>query len=313
MKILIAEDDPIYCRILESVLTGWNYQPQVVHDGITALNILRQADGPRMAILDWMMPGMDGIDVCRELRLSKQDSYTYLLLLTSRNQKSDLITGLQSGADDYLLKPFDPAELQARLFTGRRIMEVQEQLIAAREAMRYQATHDHLTGAWNHRAIIEAAQREMNRVWREGGTVGLILADLDHFKKINDTYGHLAGDMVLRETASRMMSVARPYDLIGRYGGEEFLILLPGCDATNTMSFAERLRERIGSQPYAYQQEQIRVTLSQGAISIQGGGKMDSVQTILDAADMALYRAKNNGRNRVEMARPLQEGSTVKP
>jgi two-component system, cell cycle response regulator len=304
MKILVAEDDPVYCRILETTLAGWGYEVTLVGDGGAALEALKSDDAPKLAILVWMMPKVDGVVVCLELRRCCRPSYTYLLLLTARTFKGDLVAGLQAGADDYLIKPFDPPELQARLYAGRRILELQDQLVAASEAMRHQATRDHLTGAWNHRAIMEILERELQRAGRESRPVAVVLADLDHFKKVNDTYGHLGGDAVLREAGRRMLTTMRPYDMVGRYGGEEFLVVLPGCDQSNAARFAERLRERIAGEPVRHESESITVTASQGVAAYAGTGYAD-VYALLHAADAALYRAKNSGRNRVEVAAGL--------
>jgi two-component system, cell cycle response regulator len=245
VKILLAEDDLVSRRLLEAFLKRYEYEVVVVGDGTQASRLLQEEQGPRLAILDWMMPGMDGPQVCREVRGLQDRPYVYLILLTAKDRKEDIIAGLEAGADDYLTKPFDAHELKARLNAGRRILNLQDQLITAREALRVQATHDSLTGLLNRGAILEVLGRELARSDRLGTSLGVIMADLDHFKHINDTHGHLAGDAVLREAARRMRLCLRSYDVIGRYGGEEFLIVLPDCDALSTLSLAERLRECI--------------------------------------------------------------------
>jgi diguanylate cyclase (GGDEF)-like protein len=300
MKVLVAEDDRVTRRMLEAIVTECGYEVVAASDGAIACQVLQGEDPPQLAIMDWVMPGMDGRQVCAEVRKTPREAYTYILLLTAKGQKDDIIMGLEAGADDYLIKPFDPHELRARLNTGRRILDLQNQLIAAREAMRAQANHDPLTGVWNRRVILETLTRELIRGQREGRPVGVILADLDHFKRINDTHGHLAGDAVLCEAARRMSAVMRPYDQIGRYGGEEFLIVLPGCDEPNTLKIGERLRHQVAAQPVDHQGRTIPVTISLGVV-VSSGAHHGDAPAFVHAADVALYRAKAGGRNRVEV------------
>ena len=222
MKILVADDDPINRRLLEMLLVKWNYKVVLARDGNEAWNILRQKDAPKIAILDWMMPGLDGTQICRRIRNRNDESYTYILLLTARYQGADIIAGLEAGADEYLAKPFARNELKARLWTGKRILGLEERLRSAYETLRFHAAHDSLTGGWNRVAILEALQAEVARAQRQGTTLGVIMADLDHFKQVNDTYGHLAGDAVLRGAVERMQACLRPYDAVGRYGERSF-------------------------------------------------------------------------------------------
>jgi diguanylate cyclase (GGDEF)-like protein len=248
-RILIADDDPLSRRILEAFLTKSGYQVVAAVDGTDALQILTAENSPSLAILDWMMPGLEGPQVCERVRAHLDRPYVYILLLTARSEKKDLLNGLQSGADDYLTKPFDAQELRARLHIGQRILDLQAGLIVAREKMRFQATHDLLTGIDNRSVVIDAMDRESSRQVREGGSFGVVLLDLDHFKNVNDALGHLAGDAVLKEAARRMTLAVRPYDTVGRYGGEEFLVVVPSSDGVGTMALAERIREVIQSAP----------------------------------------------------------------
>jgi two-component system cell cycle response regulator len=303
VRILIADDDPVNRHRLQAFLAKWDYEVVVACDGDEAWNILRQADAPKLAILDWMMPGIDGTQLCRELRKGNNESYTYILLLTAKSQKADIITGLDAGADDYLGKPFDTSELRARLRTGRRILELQEQLRSAYERLKFEATHDPLTGLASRAAVLEILRIELSRAGREGSTLGILLADLDHFKQVNDTYGHLAGDAVLRETAKRMRASLRPYDAVGRYGGEEFLIILPGSHAASSIKRAECLRTAVERVPVNTSEGKIPVTVSIG-VTIGGGTQPDNIELLVKAADTALYQAKINGRNRVQSAEP---------
>jgi two-component system, cell cycle response regulator len=301
VKVLVADDDVVSRRLLEAMLTKWGYEVAVTRDGAEAWEVLQRADTPPMAILDWMMPSMDGVEVCRKVRQRGQEPYVYLLLLTTKGRKENIIEGLDAGADDYLTKPFDPHELQVRLRTGKRIVTLQAELIEAREALRVQATHDQLTGVWNRRAILEVLGNELARSRREGLPVAIAIADLDYFKRINDTYGHIAGDTALCEAAGRMRALLRPYDAIGRYGGEEFLMVLPGCTSRSAFILAERLRISMSQEPVKVPEGAIDVTSSLGVASSDTIASMDAT-TLIRAADSALYRAKAGGRNRVELA-----------
>ena len=301
MRILIAEDDPVSRRILEAKLVKWGYDVVIAREGNEAWQALQADDSPRLAILDWMMPDVDGVELCRRVRKGMKDFYTYIILLTALQRDEDIVTGMEAGADDYITKPFKSSELKVRLRAGRRIIELQNELIEAREALREQATHDPLTGLWNHEEILRILERELSRAEREGGYVSAIMADLDHFKRINDTYGHMAGDGVLRVTARRMLSLIRNYDSVGRYGGEEFLIVLPGCNGDHAAALGERLRECIGRDNMDIPEGMIAVTISLGVATGRKGRKCD-VNSLVRAADLALYRAKKNGRNRVEVA-----------
>lgn len=295
-KILIAEDDPVSQRMLQSFLTKWGYEIIAVSSGTEALRILEGPDAPPLAVLDWMMPGMEGPEICREIRKDPERPYTYVLLLTARTQKEDLLKGLEAGADDYLTKPFDVQELRARLHVGRRILDLQHHLLAATDELRFRASHDMLTGIPNRGTILEAVNRERARQIRDGGSFGVILADLDHFKAVNDNHGHLAGDIVLKEAACRMRACVRSYDSVGRYGGEEFLIVVPTGDGNSTAAVAERVRQAISEKPVMTESGPISVTASLGiAVSIDR-----DVKEVLRSADEALYCAKARGRNRVE-------------
>jgi len=300
-RILIAEDDPISRRLLEAKLAKWGFKVIVTKDGDSAWQVLQSDDAPRIAILDWMMPVMDGVEVCRRMRKEQREPYTYIILLTALHRDEDLVTGLEAGADDYITKPFKADELRARLRAGVRIIELQNDLIEAREALREKATHDPLTGLWNHEEILHILERELARAQREEEAVSLIIGDLDHFKRVNDTYGHPAGDAVLRLTADRMRSLVRSYDSIGRYGGEEFFVVLPGCDRECAITIAERIRLGVGSDLMEVSGAVIPVTISLG-LGVKRKGNHFDWNSLVQAADQALYRAKEKGRNRLEIA-----------
>jgi diguanylate cyclase (GGDEF)-like protein len=293
------------------MLKRWGYETVVACDGSEAWDVLARPDAPGLAILDWMMPGMSGLDVCRLSRQADRGNYRYFILLTAKGRQEDIIEGMNAGADDYITKPFDSGELKVRLRAAQRILDLQAELISTREALREQATHDFLTGLLNRSAILDLFYDEIARAQREEKSVGVMMCDLDRFKRINDTHGHKVGDRVLCETARRLRQSARPYDRIGRYGGEEFLIVMPGCDLTFAGFAAERLRADVAAEPVVLPDgTSIPVTLSIGVAAKLGGCKSDA-ETIIFLADEALYRAKRNGRNRVELANPALADQAV--
>jgi two-component system cell cycle response regulator len=300
MRVLIAEDDNLSRRVLETALRNWNYEVISVADGMEALEALQREDPPRLAVLDWMMPGKDGPEVCREIRARPSERYIYILLLTSRNDKADVAEGLQAGADDYVTKPFAAAELRARLLAGSRIIELQEQLLEAQEKLRHQANHDALTGLLNRSAILERLNVELSRARRQKAPLSVVMSDVDRFKNINDTHGHQVGDAVLGEMAQRMSVAVRVYDAVGRYGGEEFLTVLPGCDGPTALALSERLLQQVRRPCEIKNLPDLLVTCSFGiATTLDGSADADC---IVRAADDALYRAKAAGRDRIEVA-----------
>lgn len=303
MKILAAEDNPISQSMLRSMLTKWGYDVVTAADGNEAWNILQSPQAPRMAILDWMMPGLDGVEVCRQLRAANQEPYTYILLLTARSDSQDLVEAIDAGADDYLTKPFNSSELRARLRAGRRIAELQHQLLEAQEALRERATHDALTELYNRAAILELLHQELARAAREVQPFSILIVDLDHFKEVNDFHGHLVGDEVLREAARRMKVTMRCYDSLGRYGGEEFLVVLPGCNEVGAWMMGERVRRSVSDDSFAVGSAMLPITCSIGCVTQIVGANYDC-DSLIRMADDALYGAKHAGRNRTEVAQP---------
>ena len=304
MRILVADDSPLDRSVLRLSLEKWDYEVMEAEDGDKAMEILTQDDAPSMAILDWMMPGFSGPEICRQIRVENCPRYTYILLLTSKDDAGDLIEGMQSGADDYVVKPVNMHELQVRLRAGRRIIELQDELIATREELRVQATRDFLTGIWNRGTITEKLNEEINRAARVNGSLGVIMCDIDDFKQINDTHGHAAGDSVLIEVAIRMQETLRAYDSLGRFGGEEFLIVVPDASEDGAAALAERIRSGVAEKPIATPMGPVNVTVSLGMV-VRMMDQSTSLKALVDEADRALYRAKEGGRNRVELANAL--------
>ncbi len=298
MKVLVADDSLVMRRLLEASISSWGYEPVTAADGDQAWEILASSDPPSIAILDWMMPGLSGLAICRRLRERQGPPYVYVILLTSRGLREDIVEGLNAGADDYVVKPFDKHELEVRLRAGRRIIELQAQLMSAQARLREQAMRDPLTGIWNRACILDTLERELDRARRSSSPLGLLLLDLDHFKQLNDTRGHQFGDLALRAFAQRIQCAVRSYDTFGRYGGEEFLILAPGCGEQDLVRQAERLRAAVAASPFDIDGCAIPLTVSIGASSVEPGMRASSID-LIRAADDALYEAKRTGRNRV--------------
>jgi two-component system cell cycle response regulator len=303
MKVLIADDDAVARHRLETYLLDWNYEVVAASDGDEAWRALRADDAPRLAILDWMMPGKDGVQICEEVKKLKGEPYIYILMLTVRDRKEDVVRALDAGADDYLTKPYDGQELKARLRTGRRILALQAALLSARDALRAQVTLDPLTGLWNRAATLASLKRELVRAGHQNTSLTVFMADLDHFNRINETHGHLAGDNALRLAARRIQAIHRPFDSVGRYGGEEFVVILPGYDRAESERQAERLRASVSDEPIDLSEGMTSLSLSVGAVHVNDAKGVDP-GALLYAADVALARAKKAGGNRVEFARP---------
>jgi diguanylate cyclase (GGDEF)-like protein len=290
MKILIAEDDTTSRLLFSATLRKLGHTGTAVEDGREAWKAWQQGEYP-LLISDWMMPNIDGLQLCRMIRGEPGLQYTYVILLTALNSKGSYLEGMDAGADDFITKPLDEEQLAARL-------RVAERILALHHKLHIQATHDHLTGVWNRGAIMDYLQKELEQGARRGACTTVIVADLDHFKRVNDNYGHPAGDEVLREAARRMRLALRGYDRIGRYGGEEFLITASDCDGSQAEALAERICRSIGAEPVDSRFGKIPMTVSLGVGICQG--QSEDAGLLISAADEALYRAKKAGRNRVE-------------
>lgn len=311
MRILVAEDSRVYRHLISNCLKQWDFSFVMANDGKSAWEALEGECAPTLAILDWVLPGMTGLELCQRIRARvENEQYVYTIVLTSKNHPHDLLAAMEAGADDYLSKPFDPAELKARLLAGRRIILLQRELIIARESLRFAATHDSMTGLLNRMESISFLRRELARGRREGRPTGIVLTDLDHFKKVNDTYGHSAGDAVLQEAARRFRAGLREYDGVGRYGGEEFLLVMPGCDLATTVQRAEAIRRLIEKDAIVAPQGNVSATISMG-VTVADPARDASIESLLENADEALYRAKHGGRNRVECGAPELVNLTI--
>jgi len=304
MKVLIAEDDKVSSKILERNIRNWGYKVIISNNGQQAWQAFQKGEIP-LAILDWMMPKIDGLELCQRVRQLKKDHYTYIILLTSKDRKEDILEGFRAGADDYIVKPFDTLELRARLQTGKRIVDLQNQLIQTNLKLEELAREDSLTKLWNRAAIIQLLEEELHRSQREKKPVGTILVDIDYFKNINDTYGHLVGDTVLIEVTARLKKKIRCYDRIGRYGGDELLIVLPNCRLDEVEEIAERLRFAVCQKKIQTDMGLLEVTLSLGAFSSEKQPTI-SAENLIKASDNALYQAKRMGRNCVVINKYFQ-------
>ena len=306
MQILVVEDSPVYRHLLASYLQEWGFPFTIAKDGSEAWTLLQRPDCPRLVLLDWVLPDIDGVELCRRIRLAGAGkSYSYVILLTGKDSKKDMLEAMQAGADDYLVKPFDQLELKARLLVGKRIISLHEELVSARESMRYAATHDSLTGLLNRGEALDFLSRESERAKRTGKPLSVILADVDHFKQVNDTLGHLYGDEALKEIASRLRSKLRVYDGVGRYGGEEFLMIIADCDLMTALIKADDLRAWVGSQPIVSSRASRNITVSMG-VAVSTDHHNGDVASLLNQADRGLYAAKQGGRNRVEHVEETQ-------
>lgn len=300
MQVLVVEDSAVYRKLICDHLQSWGFSATVAKCGEEAWRVLEQPSSPKLVLLDWVLPDLDGTELCQRIReAGSSGAYVYVILLTSKEGRQNMLAALQAGADDYLLKPFNESELKARLLVGKRILDLQEELVAARESMRHAATHDSLTGLMNRGELLDVLERELERARREKKPVGVILADIDHFKDVNDTLGHLYGDEALKEIARRLCSKMRVYDGIGRYGGEEFLLILPGCNLLSALDRGNQLREFVARQPVVSSGVERAITVSMGVAVWDGSGRAD-METLLGQADAGLYAAKQKGRNRVE-------------
>jgi diguanylate cyclase (GGDEF)-like protein len=299
MRILIAEDDFTSRTMLAAVLRKGGHEIVEANNGAEAWLAMQQPDAPKMAIIDWMMPEMDGLELVYRVRGLPTDQPPYLIMLTSKGEKADIIAGLDAGANDYLGKPFDAGELRARVNVGFRMVEMQAALIESHEALAHQATHDPLTGMFNRRAILDHLNKKLAHTRRHGQALAVGICDIDHFKQINDTHGHQTGDDILCELAASLKEALREDDTVGRMGGEEFLIVSTMQAGSDGLTLFARIRSQIAQTALATRSGGLHITISIGVATAVAGSTVDS---LLERGDLALYQAKNEGRNRVVLA-----------
>ena len=314
MKILIAEDDPVSCRILAANLKKWGHDVVVTHNGHDAWRALHTPDAPALAILDRVMPDVDGIEICRQLRTEKTDTPVHVILLTSLNRREDLLAGLEAGADDYLTKPLDTHELRARLQAAARILELQESLrqrvreleaaIAERklaeEALRNLSLTDQLTGLYNYRGFLNLAEHHAKTSRRSQTRSLLIYADMDGLKEINDTLGHRAGSTAISAVAEILRGTFRDCDIIARLGGDEFAVLVPNIQPAASTKLLARLKQNLRSYN-AERGHEFTVGLSIGAVEIDHEEGLN-IEDQMARADEVMYREKRKKKEETKVA-----------
>jgi two-component system cell cycle response regulator len=299
MKILIAEDDFISCKALENNLKEWGYDVVSARDGNEAWELAKKND-IRLAILDWNMPGIDGIELSHKIRNEYQEEdskYIYIILLTGRGGQDDIIQGLSTGADDYMTKPYSFVELKYRVQNGERIIKNEDKRIRI-------ASLDNLTKLWNRNKIFDFLDTELNRGLRENTPTGVVMIDIDHFKRVNDRYGHLIGDEVLVEVAYRLKNAIRPYDRIGRYGGDEVLVILPNCNSKEAKKIAKRLYDSVTEEKIPTEVGSLKINISIGCVSNENNLQVSKME-LIQASDNALLSAKKKGRDRIILTKAL--------
>ena len=306
MKILIVEDDPVTRKLLKKSLEGWGHETIAVDSGKKAWESFL-AHPVNFIIADWVMPGMDGLDLCSRIRSSEATGYVYFVLLTGKGRKEEIIEGLNAGADDYMTKPFELDELRVRLRVGERILNFERQisqknreLVSLNSRLEELARLDPLMGIGNRRSLYETIEKVHQRACRYAEVYGIIMCDIDNFKMYNDTYGHLAGDSVLRAVADSGRKCLRISDYVFRYGGEEIVIVLPGQDIDKSVKVARRIKEKVESLRIEHRGcDKGTLTVSCGVAAFDMQDKDGKWETLLERADNALYMAKTSGKNAV--------------
>jgi len=298
-RILVADDSPVYRKLVEHALAEDACSVFFANSGHQAIELFER-EHPDLIVTDWMMPDLTGIELCQRIRASSQSSYTYVIILTSNAEKENVVKGLSAGADDYLTKPFDRNEFLARIRVGQRLIDLHRQIEAKNRLLEELALTDPLTGLPNRRAIEDWSARQLSGAARHGFPIWFVLMDLDHFKSVNDTYGHDAGDTVLKKFGEVLRNNTRLSDISGRIGGEEFLLVLTHADEKNVMVVVDRIRKQLAAEQFEWNGSAVNVTASFGAAGFSGK-KAPEFNQLVKRADRALYRAKDLGRNRIEL------------
>lgn len=296
-RILVVDDDAANLRLVAETLDGNGYALETATDGIEAIERVKQ-DPPDLMILDVMMPKMNGLEVCRIVKSLSTDSFIPIILVTIKGDVDSKVTGLKLGADDYLAKPYNPLELRARVASMLRIKALQDKINAKRRELEALSMTDDLTGLFNHRAMQQRLRDEFMRAQRYNEPLSLLMIDVDHFKSINDQFGHLFGDHVLSSLARVIQANVREIDICARYGGEEFMVILPQTHFTGSLSVAERVWRAASAKPFEHGSARHSLTISVG-ISFYPNKNVHGVEQLIAFADEALYQAKRSGRNRI--------------
>lgn len=301
-EVLVVDDSPVYRKLVEHILSPEGYSLLLASDGAEAARIYEERS-PCMVITDWMLPDFSGFDLCRRIRSDASRPYTYIIVMTSNTEKNNLVKGLESGADDYLTKPFDQREMLARVGVGRRIVELNRELAAKSKELEEAARTDSLTKLPNRRAIEEWAARQLRGAARHGFPLWVVLGDIDNFKNINDTFGHNSGDTVLKNFAEALKSNTRASDICGRLGGDEFVLVITHVDQEHIEETINRFREQFADLSFSLQGQSVKVTASFG---VAGTVDKESCEfgRLLNRADEMLYESKRAGRNLVRIFDP---------
>lgn len=300
--ILVVDDDRISRAIVEKQLNHAGFDVCCAANGKEAIALFKERFFP-IILTDWMMPEISGPELCGLIREKITDGYVFIILTTSRDSKSDIVSGLESGADDYLIKPIDPAELMARIKTGIRFLKLEQSLKSANHEIRMLSITDYLTGCYNRSYLTDSFKRELNRARRYRHCLSVVMTDIDFFKKINDLHGHQAGDKVLKRFSACFINHMRQgVDWVVRYGGEEFLVVLPETTLAGAKSFSERLRQLVAELRIQYNNKEISLTASFGGATVDFASRLNqaiTVEALINSADEQLYLSKEQGRNRV--------------